>query len=128
MAAKFPVMYGSTNVDRFIIQKPNEQLIFNRSQSGLHFHDIGDQDISMVTTVAGNRKGYTDREYAAAQESKSGLALVGNTSPRDYMSMVREGLIRNCPVTPDAVTAANNSLGPDVAYLKGKLQGNCRNP
>mmetsp|Transcript_53098 Transcript_53098/g.158898 ORF Transcript_53098/g.158898 Transcript_53098/m.158898 type:complete len:232 (-) Transcript_53098:6-701(-) len=57
MVDKLPVTCNSHNDDRFIIQKPDEQLIFNCSQSGMYFHDVGDRDIVMVANVSGNREG-----------------------------------------------------------------------
>uniref|UniRef100_A0A7S4MQV7 Uncharacterized protein n=1 Tax=Odontella aurita TaxID=265563 RepID=A0A7S4MQV7_9STRA len=125
---KLPIMYYIVRGDRFVVQKPNEQLVLNQSQSGFYYHDIGNRDIVMVSTVAGNPEGYTDIEYAAAKEAKSGLALVGNPNTKDYINMVRAGLNRNFPITPDAVTAANKSFGPEVASLKGKTVRKSLNP
>ena len=34
--------------------------------------------------------------------------------------MERYGLIRNCPITPQALTITNTIFGPGIAALKGK--------
>ena len=58
---KFPITYDSSAGDKFIPQKYNEQIIFNRSPLGLYFHDAGDCDILMVRTTKEKCKGYTSR-------------------------------------------------------------------
>mmetsp|Transcript_9864 Transcript_9864/g.29330 ORF Transcript_9864/g.29330 Transcript_9864/m.29330 type:complete len:178 (-) Transcript_9864:306-839(-) len=87
VVAKFPIICNSGLRDRFVVQTPEEHLVFNRIQSGLYYHDIGNRDIVMVSIVAGNREGYTDREYAVTKEAKAGLALVGNPNTKDYINM-----------------------------------------
>ena len=46
---KYPISYDSSAGDKFILQESNKQLVFNRSPSGLYFHDAGARDILMVT-------------------------------------------------------------------------------
>ena len=46
--------------------------------------------------------------------------MVGISSSGDYINMVHSRLIRNCPITPEAVNIANTIFGPDIATLKGK--------
>mmetsp|Transcript_39478 Transcript_39478/g.118507 ORF Transcript_39478/g.118507 Transcript_39478/m.118507 type:complete len:140 (-) Transcript_39478:186-605(-) len=110
---KFPVVCSRIGGNKFIVQNPTEHLIFNRSTSGLYFHNTGDRDVVLVSTVAGNRKDYTNQDYAASKKTRGSLALVGNPRPADYMNMVCSGLVRNFPVTPDAVTAAIKVLVPN---------------
>ena len=74
----------------------------------------------MVSTITGNREGYTDREFAAEIEAWEGLAVMGNPSPMYYINMVCSGMLRNCPVTPKAVKNANSIFGTDVSSLNGK--------
>ena len=54
--------------------------------------------------------------------------MVGNPPPRDYINMVRSGIICNCPVTPEEVNNANTMFGPDIASLKGKTTGKTSDP
>ena len=74
----------------------------------------------MVATATGNRKGYTNREFAAVTESQEGMAMVGNTLDSYYMNMVCSGFIRNCPVTHEYFTIAKTNFGPDVLSPKVK--------
>ena len=46
--------------------------------------------------------------------------MVRNPSEGYYINMVYSGLIRNCPITPQAVTIDNAIFGHDIASLKKK--------
>lgn len=46
--------------------------------------------------------------------------MVVNNLGDNYINMVFSGIIRNCPVTPEAVNNATTIFGPNVASLKGK--------
>jgi hypothetical protein len=46
--------------------------------------------------------------------------MVGYPSPKDFKNMVCSNMIKNCPITPANIAAANKIFGPDVASLKGK--------
>ena len=74
----------------------------------------------MVVTITVNREVYFNCEFSSATEAREGLSVVGNPSFSYYVNMVCYGLIRNFPVTPEAVTIANTFFGTDDAYLKGK--------
>jgi hypothetical protein len=74
----------------------------------------------MVNTVAENREGFTQREYDDAKAARRGLVMVGYSSPKDFKNMFRSNMIKNCPITPANIAAANKIFGPDVASLKGK--------
>jgi hypothetical protein len=74
----------------------------------------------MVNTVAENREAFTQREYDDAKAARRGLGMVGYSSPRDFKNMFRSNMIKNCPITPANIAAANKIFGPDVASLKGK--------
>mmetsp|Transcript_38268 Transcript_38268/g.114579 ORF Transcript_38268/g.114579 Transcript_38268/m.114579 type:complete len:85 (+) Transcript_38268:2001-2255(+) len=78
----------------------------------------------MVSTVDGNMEGYTNREYDVAKEARASLALLGNPILQDYINIVRAGLVRNLPVTPDSVTNSNKIFDPEVYSLKVKTVQN----
>jgi hypothetical protein len=67
---KFPVRYDSTEADQFIVSKPETDIIFAASSSGLYYHDTTNRAVVMVTTVKGNREGFTDREFGKAKEAR----------------------------------------------------------
>ncbi len=46
--------------------------------------------------------------------------MIGNPSKEDFKSMVRGNMIKNCPVTPAAITNAQAIFCPDLPSLQGK--------
>jgi hypothetical protein len=46
--------------------------------------------------------------------------MIGNPTEQEYVGMVGEKLITNCPVTVQDVHNANQFFGPDLANLRGK--------
>jgi hypothetical protein len=64
---KFLVRYDSTEADHFVVSKTEKDFIFAVSSSCLYYHDTTNRDMVMVTTVKGNREGFTDREFGKAK-------------------------------------------------------------
>jgi hypothetical protein len=48
------------------------------------------------------------------------MGMVGYLTERDFKNMVSSNMIRNFPVTPADISAANKICGPNVASMKGK--------
>ena len=56
--------------------------------------------LSFIQTVRGNKEGFTKREVKEAQKAQDVQAMVGHPTDREFLGMVRSGMISNCPVTP----------------------------
>jgi hypothetical protein len=91
---KFPVTYDSSKGDYFIVKKPNKNIIFAGSPSGLYYHDTTNRAVMLVNTVKQNWEGFTDREFDRAKSEHRALGLVGYLSPRDFKIMVRSNMIK----------------------------------
>jgi hypothetical protein len=76
--------------------------------------------LSFIQTVRGNMEGYTQREVKDARAAREAQAMLGHLTDRDFLGMVRSGMILNCPVTPSAVQNANRIFGPDLAGERGR--------
>jgi hypothetical protein len=46
--------------------------------------------------------------------------MLGHPTNRDFLGMVRGGMISNCPMTPTAVQKAHRIFGPDLAGIRGQ--------
>jgi hypothetical protein len=55
-------------------------------------------------------------EACVAHEAQ---AMFGHPTNRDFLGMVRYGMIVNCPVSPTAMLNANRIFGPDFAGVRG---------
>jgi hypothetical protein len=117
---RYPVHYDSENGNQFIVAQPTKQVVFQQSATGLYYHDTTNRAVVMVNTANGNREGFTDRAVRAAKQARRALGMIGYPSEKDFKNMVSSKMIRNCPVKPEDISAANKIFGPNVASLKGK--------
>jgi hypothetical protein len=74
-----------------------------------------------VQTVRGNLKGYTQHEVEEAHATCEARAMLGHLMNKDFLGMVRSGMIANCPVSLTAVLNANCIFGPDLAGVWGHM-------
>ena len=77
-------------------------------------------ELTLVETVADNKKGFSRRQLKDAKTASDLLAKVGHPSVKDLKNMIQSGLLKNCPVTLADVDNAITIYGPDIASLKGK--------
>ena len=75
---------------------------------------------TMLSTVTNQKKMFTQREVLAADAARELYRKIGRPDEAEFQSILRNGFIRNCPVTPDDARRALIIYGPDVATLKGK--------
>jgi hypothetical protein len=125
---KFPVRYDSASGDQFIVSKPDKDVIFSASSSGLYYHDTTNRAVVLVNTVKQNKEGFTEREFNRANSARRALGLVGYPSPRDFKNMVRSNMIKNCSVTSTDIDNAHKLFGDDIATLRGETVRNTQYP
>lgn len=75
---------------------------------------------TMVTTVATQKKLFSRREIAAADEARALYRKIGRPDEAEFQRILRSNVIQNCPVTPDDARRAHIIYGPDIAVIKGK--------
>jgi len=116
----YPITYDSREGDVFTVHTPEHKVHFKCSDEGLYYHDVDNRAITLVTTVEGNKEGYSERQIKQAELARKIYAMVGRPSPKDFMAMIKTGTLKNVPITAADVLAANKIFGPDVGSLKGK--------
>ncbi len=127
------IVYDSENGNTFIVYVPGQPYpwSFTQSKEGLFYYDLNEKPFTghtdkalaqyaCVETVFENMQGYTRRQEKNAKRARDGLELVGFPSIRDFQSMVRLPLIKNCPLTIADIKIAQDVYGPDIPSLKGK--------
>jgi len=118
------VTYDSNRDNAFAVHQHEKTILFNESNTGLYFHDIHARAIvltnAVIEIVAANRKRFTQRQYKEARHTIELEGMVGFPSDYDYKGMVRENLLKNCPVTISHINNAKTIFGPAVPSLKGK--------
>ena len=112
---KFKVTYDSNRDGTFIVHNPNGVSIkFGMHLDGLHYHDTGNRQVTMVQTVTENENDYSQRQLADTKTARDLYAKVIYPSIRDFSIMITKNMIMNCPVTIEDVMRAKNINGPSV--------------
>jgi hypothetical protein len=141
----WPVTYNSRHNGRcFVIHTDQGNIIVKNNNKGMPYLDIRDMEaevvllfiqtsigaieaamvapenaVSFIQTVRGNMEGYTQCKVEDARAAHEAQAMLGHPTNRDFLGMVRSGMISNCPVTPNAVQNAHRIFGPDLAGVRG---------
>ncbi len=142
----WPVTYDSRrNGGCFIIHTDQGNIIVKNNSKGMPYLDIRDMEaevvlsfiqttigavkaamvapanaVSFIQTVRGNMEGYMQHEVEDARAARKAQAMLGHPTDRNFLGMVRSGMILNCPVTPNAVQNAHRIFSPDLAGVRGR--------
>lgn len=71
---------------------------------------------NLVSTVKEYCKGYTQRQFEDAKRARKLYHILGCPTVENFNHIIRQNIIKNCPVTIDDVKI----FGPDIGALKGK--------
>ncbi len=127
----------------FVVHTPKGVVEFKPSEQGLHYIEVSkegdsvqhmlvhietddvmitssDKGFMMVNTVRASSEGYTKHDIEKAQEARHLQGMIENPTEREFVGMVREKLIANCPATVRDIQNANRIFGPNLANLRGK--------
>ena len=126
----YHVTYDSRQDKAFVVQKPDgTERRFKQTASGLYYFDTGppmaeqeqhEHATTLLSTVADKKSNYTTRAYDQAMLARKIQKIIGYPSTRDFMKIVDQHLIPNCPINCSDIVAAEDLFGPDVHSLKGK--------
>ena len=108
----------------FVVHKNDgSERRFEQAKNGLFY--LGTEQSSgtvLVNTVDKNKSRYTNREYQSALLAPRKIQnTVGRSSTRNFTNIVRQNLLKNCPVTTEeGIMVAEDIFGPNLGSLKGK--------
>ncbi len=119
---KYHVVYDSTVNGVFTVTRPDgETFEFCESDRGLYYMDTKlSNGTVLVTTVNDRKQYYTNEDYQRAVVARELQIKIGRPSYKDYIKIVENKMLVNCPVTRADIDAAEDIFGPDVGSLKGK--------
>eukprot|EP00957_Ditylum_brightwellii_P127899 9753236-Ditylum_brightwellii.AAC.1 len=107
----YHVTYGSEGEGKFIVHKMNYHVEFIKSLNGLYYHGMSDMPMSFaITTIKGNRKILTRKEYKQTVAAQKLYLMVGQPSVADFNNMVKFNLLP-VPYLPH-LSAPTNSTRP----------------
>jgi hypothetical protein len=93
---------------------------FTESNNGLYFSIMEPVETAMVTTVEQNKAKYTKSNYLQAVLARKIQGIIGRPGTKEFVRIVKDGLLPNCLVTQKDIKAAEDIFGADVGALKGK--------
>jgi hypothetical protein len=149
MADKHRITYDSDKEDTFLVHSDSGPIRFKRTPDGLYVYkptakfknevaklkesvslskDGGSPMSNMITTVKENAKGYTQRQFNNAKQARRLYHIVGCPTVENFKHLLRQNIIKNCPVTANDVNIAEKIFGGDIGTLKGKSTRNRPTP
>ena len=134
MKKKYWITYDSDKEDAFKVHMNGKILEFKETPQGLHCCSISkdylekikkakqkNQETSnMMDTVQENRKNYTQHQFKHAKLARKLHHNVGTPTVKNFKSLLKANMIKNCPVTIEDVNIAEKTFGPSMSSLKGK--------
>ena len=104
-------------------------------KNGLYYHDTkdekmrskGDEEaVALVETVSGNATHFTKRQLVADKEARRLQSMIGRPSNNDCNVLITGNMLRNCPVTVEAIDIAKKYLDQMWHHSKAKQPGQNR--
>ena len=97
---------------------------FVEHPSGLYVYNPNSNDTisayTLLSTVADQKRLFSRREIEAADEARALYRKIGRPGEDNFLRLLANNHIQNCPVTPADAKRATIIYGPDIAALKGK--------
>mmetsp|Transcript_9738 Transcript_9738/g.19457 ORF Transcript_9738/g.19457 Transcript_9738/m.19457 type:complete len:385 (+) Transcript_9738:661-1815(+) len=108
-------------VDAFVVREPTRSIIFNCLPSRLYGHWVRSAVVCLIDKVDSIAIVYAPRQVVAAKSARHAMSMMGSPSSDTFKLMMRNNLVKNCPLTLESIKIADNVFGPDVAPLQGKM-------
>jgi hypothetical protein len=120
----FAVSYHTRG--NWIVTTPHgDKITFHREEDGVcrGFPYIDMQSkaaVAMIQTIRQHYKGFTKRKVQDAIKARKAQAMTGHPTDAQFLEMVRNKTIKNCPVKPKHITNDCSIFGLSIAGVRGK--------
>ena len=113
------------NEPAMTVQKENgDELKFIETKGGLYYYEVKPKtrikNYSFATTVAQNRSLYTARQLKQADLAWRLYTMIGRPSHASFIKIIRDNLLKNCPITTTDANIALSINGPNRDGIRGK--------
>ena len=127
---KHRVTYDRAASKAFVVHKSDgSERRFEQAKSGLFYMDAEQNSGTvLVNTVEENKYKYTEHDYQrvlAARRLQN--TTIGHKLTRAFLHIVKDNLLKNCPVTTEDIMAAEDILGTNVQSLRGNRYATAEN-
>ncbi|CAJ1953775.1 unnamed protein product [Cylindrotheca closterium] len=120
IAAGYRITMDTDADNAFIVHRDGNRKMQFVNRMDVQNGDAGLEMTSKMATVRKNKEGFTPRQVKAAMEARNAMHILNAPSTKSLKYAIRSGLIKNCPITEEAINHAEAILGPDTSTLKGK--------
>ena len=118
----FCVTYDSADSTTFSVKKPDGTILhFMMHDNSLHYHDMNNQQFTLVQTISSNMEGFSRWQVDAAHHAYELQSILGHPSTKDLKGILSSRQIDNCPVIVEDVNRAEKIYGLSIPILKGKM-------
>ena len=97
---------------------------FHRGDNNLYYYDTrkakSEETLLVVTTVKGNKAKYSGIDRKRAERAYKLQEIMQYPSDADFLKMVDNKVIKNCPITRRDIKMARDIYGKNTAMVKGK--------
>ncbi len=76
--------------------------------------------VATIQTVHQCYEGFTKHKVQDAIAARKAQAMTGHPTDAQFLKMVRNKTIKNCPIKPKHITNACSIFGPSIAGVRGK--------
>ena len=140
LSKKFRVTYDSEKEDAFFVYTNDGIIKFGCTSEGLYAYCPTKQFINsvantknlsvlpdnnnhshMISTVESNWRGFTKQQFEDAKKARNLYHQVGAPTVENFKHIIRQKIIKNCPIVLDDINRAEIIFGKDIGALKGKL-------
>jgi hypothetical protein len=88
---------------------------------GFPYIDMQSGDaVAMIQTICQQYKGFTKHKVQDATASRKAQAMTGHPTDAQFLKLVRNNSIKNCPVKSDHITNAHSIFSPCITGLQGR--------
>ena len=100
-----------------------DELKFIETKGGLYYYEVkpktGIKNYSFATTVAQNRVLYTARQLKQSDLAWRLYTTIGIPSHAFFIKIIRDNLLKNCPITTADANIALSINGPNRDAIRG---------
>lgn len=128
LARKYSITYDSQTLDAFVVVTDKRTIIFEPKGKLYVYNPIksygSDEVTLMMSSVEENKSKYTAREVKQAEVAHELYIKLARPALNDFIRIVREGRIMNCPITVSDIRRWIDIFGVDLGTLKGRTTRN----
>ena len=123
LARRYHVTYDSNVLDAFIVTTDVRTLVFEPKGKLYVYNPLeakASSEVVLIQTVSENEKTYTKRELEYANKAKDLYIKLARPGLNDFIRLVRDGKVLNCPVTVADIHRWIAIYGVEEGTLKGR--------